>query len=93
MIIIVSNGNIGYAIQIIEQRIAKFCCATSSTDAFAIVLMTFGGNLKAGSIRNLGSSIIVAEEFVTYTALPVFFFTSFYTCSIFLRMTSECVLI
>ena len=53
--------------------------------------MTFCWNLKVASIRNLSSSISIAEEFVAYTALPVFYVTSLCTCSIFLRMRSECV--
>ena len=53
--------------------------------------MTFCWNHEAGSISNLGSSISIAEEFVAYTALPVFYVTSLCTCSIFLCMMSECM--
>ena len=53
--------------------------------------MTFCRNHEAGSIRNLFSCGFIAEEFVAYTALPVFYVTSLCTCSIFQFMMSEFV--
>ena len=53
--------------------------------------MTFCWNHEAGSIRNLFSCGFIAEEFVAYTALPVFYVTSLCTCSIFQFMMSECM--
>ena len=53
--------------------------------------MAFCWNHEAGSIRNLFSCGFIAEEFVAYTALPVFYVTSLCTCSIFQCMMSEFV--
>ena len=53
--------------------------------------MTFCWNHEAGCIRNLFSCGFIAEEFVAYTALPVFYVTSLCTCSIFQCMMSEFV--
>ena len=63
--------------------------ATYSTDAFAIVLMALCRNHKVGCISNLGSCGFIAEEFVAYTTLPVYYVTSLSTCNCFGFMMSK----
>ena len=64
---------------------------TDSTIAFTVECMAFCWNHEDGSISKLFSCSFIAEEFVAYTALPVFYVTSLCTCSCFCFMMSEFV--
>ena len=64
---------------------------TDSTIAFTVEYMAFCWNHEDGNISKLFSCSFIAEEFVAYTALPVFYVTSLSTCSCFCFMMSEFV--